>query len=195
MWNNELPQLIIALATPADIPQVLALQSQYLVTNLSPEARLQGFVTTPFTVAQLTDIIAQSGLWVAKNETDTVIAYLFAGSWAYFSQWAIFNVMTARFPPLTFNHIPITTENSFQYGPICIHETYRGTGLLRHIFEAMRCQMQFKYPLSLTFINTINTRSMTAHINKLQWQIIDEFSYNANNYKILAFDMSKSVLL
>jgi hypothetical protein len=57
----------------------------------------------------------------------------------------------------------------------------------------MRVELFKRYPLSLTFINKINPRSLKAHVDKLEWAIIDEFTYNANNYYMLAFDMSISI--
>ncbi len=57
---------------------------------------------------------------------------------------------------MSFNGQKITTENSFQYGPVCLDEKYRGSGLLNLIFEEMRIEFYKKYPISLTFINKIN---------------------------------------
>ncbi|MEL7002090.1 MAG: GNAT family acetyltransferase, partial [Bacteroidota bacterium] len=99
-----------------------------------------------------------------------------------------------RFPDLTYKDYEITVANSFQYGPICIHEEYRGTGLINYLFEEMRLSFAKKYPLSITFINQGNPRSVKAHVNKLGWEIIDEFNFNDKLYYGLAFEMSKSVL-
>ncbi len=185
--------MIIRKATPDDIPGVEKLQSQYLFANLSETERKKGFVTTPFTREQLQDIVSREGLFIAVDNND-IIAYVFAGSWSYFEQWPIFPYMTARFPDLTYNDWEITTKNSFQYGPICIHEKYRGTGLINEIFEEMRLSLMEKYPLSITFINQTNTRSVKAHTHKLGWEIIDEFTFNGNDYFGLGFEMKNSVL-
>lgn len=177
-----------------DIPGVLDLQEKYLYRNLTEEERKGGFVTTPFTVAQLRQILKEKGLFVAKNEAGEIISYVFAASWTYFQQWEIFNYMVSRFPSLSFNGNEITTENSFQYGPVSIHQNYRGQGILNLIFEEMRLEFVKKYPISLTFINKINIISEKAHTRKLGWEIIDEFEFNENQYITLAFDMKKSVL-
>lgn len=182
------------IANNDDIDGVLALQERYLYRNLSESERQKGFVTTPFTVSQLEAIIELNGLFIAENESDNVIAYAFAGSWKYFEQWEIFNFMVSRFPQLSFNGNKITTENSFQYGPVCIDEKYRGKGLLNQIFEEMRLEFCKKYPISITFINKINAISTAAHIKKLGWEIIDEFQLNNNTYIVLVLDMKKSVL-
>jgi len=176
-----------------DIEGILALQELYLVSNLSEKEKEAGFVTTPFTIEQLMEIIAQEGLFIAKDN-NKIIAYIFAGSWDFFSQWPIFNHMTAMFPDLSFLDFEITTTNSFQYGPICIHKDYRGKGLIHLFFEFMRIHMVKKYPLSLTFINKNNKPSLKAHTEKLKWSIIANFQFNNNNYFILAYDMNKLVL-
>lgn len=184
--------IITKTAVYEDIPCVLTLQSANLYSNLTTEARESGFVTTPFTIPQLQEIIDLNGLFIAKD-ADKIIAYAFAGSWDYFSQWAIFPFMTARFPDLSFKNFTITTENSFEYGPVCIDVNYRGQGLLNQIFETMRLAMLPKYPLSITFINAVNERSRKAHVEKLGWEIIDEFEFNGKQYLGLAFDMKESV--
>ena len=177
-----------------DIDGILSLQGKYLFSKLSEEERKSGFVTTPFTIGQIEEIIKQNGIFVAKNEEDIIIAYAFAGSWEYFEQWEIFNFMVSRFPKLSFNGNKITTENSFQDGPVCIDKNYRGNGVLNLIFEEMRIEFYKKYPISVTFINKVNVISEKAHTRKLGWEIIDEFEFNNKNYIGLAFDMKNSVL-
>lgn len=179
-------------ATISDIDGVLALQELYLVANLSEEEKASGFVTTPFTIQQLTEVIHENNLFIAK-ENEKIVAYIFAGSWDFFKQWPIFNHMTSLFSDLTFLDFEITTTNSFQYGPICIHKEYRGKGLITPLFEFMRTHMLHKYPLALTFINKINIPSTKAHTEKLKWAIIGDFQFNNNEYLILAYDMTQTV--
>lgn len=185
--------IITRKASLSDIPGVISLQSRYLYSNLSEQERREGFVTTPFTQQQLEDIVNLDGLFVAESDNE-IIAYVFAGSWTYFEQWAIFPYMTSRFPDLDYKSWKITTQNSFQYGPICIDQKHRSTGLINMIFEEMRLAFKDKYPLSITFINQVNKRSVRAHTVKLGWEVIDEFSFNDNQYFGLAFEMDKSVL-
>lgn len=180
------------IATISDIEGVLALQELYLGANLSEEEKASGFVTTPFTVAQLTEVIHQNNLFIAKDH-NKIIAYIFAGSWDFFKQWPIFSHMMSLFTDLTFLDFEISATNCFQYGPICMHKEYRGKGLIALFFEFMRIHMVHKYPLSLTFINKINIPSTKAHTEKLQWTIIGDFQFNNNAYFILAYDMKQAV--
>ncbi len=182
----------IRLATAQDIPALLRLQDKYLVVNLSAEEKLGGFVTTPFTEKQMLEVIANQGLFVAFDGQH-LAGYIFVGSWEYYDQWPIFPVMNGRFPQINFIGKPITRQNSFQYGPICIDETYRGTGLVLDLFEKMRQVWQSKYSIAGTFINKLNEKSLHVHTTKLKWTIIDEFSFNGNEFFTLAFDMTNPI--
>lgn len=182
----------LEVAKLSDIDGVLALQERYLVSNLSEEEKISGFVTTPFSIPQLTEVTEKEGLFLAKDN-NKIIAYIFGGSWNFFSQWPIFEHMTTLFPNLNFLDFDITTTNSFQYGPICIDKKYRGKGLINLFFEFMRIHMVKKYPLALTFINKTNIPSTKAHTKKLNWTIIADFQFNNNNYFILAYDMNQPV--
>lgn len=185
--------LQLEIAKLTDIDGVLALQELYLVSNMSEEEKQSGFVTTPFTIEQLAYVIGIEGLFIAKDNGKTV-AYIFAESWNFFSQYPIFEYMISLFPSLSFKNFEITSTSSFQYGPICIDKKYRGKGLIHLLFEFMRIHVMKKYPLSLTFINKTNAPSLKAHIEKLQWTTIADFEFNNNNYFILAYDMNQPVL-
>ncbi len=185
--------ILLQVAKTEDISGVLALQELYLVSNLTEKEKEGGFVTTPFTTKQLQEIIEQEGLFLAKDN-NRIIAYIFAASWDYFSQWPIFRYMTPILPDIPFKDFNITTTNSFQYGPICIRADYRGQGLIKPFFEFMRIHMIKKFPLAITFINKTNKPSKKAHTEKLNWSIIGNFQFNNNEYYILGYDMNLCVL-
>jgi hypothetical protein len=187
-----LENINLEIAKLNDIEGVLALQKLYLVSNLTEEEKKSGFVTTPFSIEQLTFVINNEGLFIAKDN-NRIIAYIFAESWDFFSQYPIFEHMISLFPGLTFLDFEINSTSSFQYGPICIDKKYRGKGLINLLFEFMRIHIVKRYPLSLTFINKTNVPSLKAHTEKLKWTIISDFEFNNNNYYILAYDMNMPV--
>lgn len=180
------------LAKQSDIESVLELHELNLVSNLTEEEKKSGFVTTPFSIEQLTYVIQNEGLFIAKDR-NIIIAYLFAESWDYFSQYPIFEYMIGLFPKLEFQDFDVNATNSFQYGPICIAKEYRGKGLIHSLFEFMRIHTVKRYPLGVTFINKANLPSLKAHTEKLKWTIISDFEFNQNAYYILAYDMNLSV--
>ena len=185
--------MIFRKATNFDIAGVIELQSTYLLANIAEAERENGFVTTPFTIEQIEQAIAIDGVFIAEDE-NKIVAYAFAASWDYFSQWKIFTFMVRRLPSLEFTSETITTKNSFQYGPICIDENYRGSGLFQQLGELMRIEMNQQYSIGITFINKINKRSFEAHTKKLKIKVIDHFEFNENHYYGLAFLTSETVL-
>ena len=125
--------MITRRATKADINGILELQSLNLYANLSPGELEQGFVTTPITAEQIETILAQSGLFVAEEEK--VVGYAFAGGWDFFCQWAIFPYMLSRLVLLEYQGVKLTSDNTFQYGPVCIAKTLRGSGTFLNYFK------------------------------------------------------------
>jgi hypothetical protein len=65
--------------------------------------------------------------------------------------------------------------------------------VLEAIFDFAREAMAKRYPILVTFINKINPRSYEAHTRKLGLEVIQEFSYNNNNYYELVYDTSRKI--
>jgi hypothetical protein len=178
------------IAELSDIDATLKLHAKYQVDNIAQEDKADGFVTTSFTKEELTQLILEEqGLFIAKNE-DEVLAYIMAGSWGFWSQWAMFEYMIADLENLEYLGETLSTENSYQYGPVCIDKSIRGSGMLEHLFDMARVEMAKRYPILVTFVNKINTRSYEAHKRKLGLTVIQEFKYNGNEYYQFVHDTS-----
>ncbi len=181
------------IAELADIDKTLELHYRYQVDSIAEEDKKDGFVTTPFTKQQLTDLIEkEQGLFIAI-EGDKVLAYVMAASWQFWSLWPMFRHMIEGLPDLEFLGETLNIDNSYQYGPVCIDKSVRGSGVLEKIFDFSREHMSKRYPVLVTFINKINPRSYEAHTRKLGLTVIQEFEFNNNNYYELVYDTSKKV--
>lgn len=186
--------MISRLAMKKDIQGILNLQEMNLFENLSESEKKNGFVTTPFSIAQLEELIAERGLFVAESEKK-IQGYTMAAGWDYFSQWPIFPFMISRLLGFKFKDTNISEQNTFQYGPVCIDSSLRGTDAFPRLFEEMRIELSSRYPVGVTFINKINRRSYIAHTRKLGMVVVDEFKFSGREYYGLAFDTTQSVLL
>ncbi len=177
-------------ATVSDIDAVLALHSKYQIDSIAEEDKKDGFVTTPFTRQQLSELIErESGLFIALDEADEgpsgvkrVAAYVMAASWQFWSRWPLFAFMIADLPGLNYRGISLSVENSYQYGPVCVDGPFRGSGVLQGIFSYALKAMSARYPVLLTFVNQKNPRSYAAHTRKLELELIKEFEWNGNRY-------------
>ncbi len=173
-----------------DIEKVSSLQRRYHINTISDEDKPDGFVTTLFTYDQFKEIIEKENGLAIACDGDDIVGYAMAASWDYWSKWPLFVHMIKDLDSTNYLGKDLTVENSYQYGPIAIHTDYRGTLVLPNLFEFSRTQMKDKYPIMITFINQINTRSMRAH-EKLGLDIIKEFEFNNNKYYELGYDTLK----
>lgn len=178
-------------ATIDDIAAVKELQAIYHVSTISDEDRPDGFVTTLFTEEQFKELIEKENGLAIACDGDRVVGYAMAASWEYWSEWPLFQYMIEDLPNTEYLDQVLSTENSYQYGPICIHRDYRGSKVLPNLFEFSRTQMANRYPILITFINQINPRSIKAHVDKLELQVIKSFEFNNNQYYELGYDTSK----
>ena len=178
----------LLVAEKADVGSILDLHFRYHVDSIRENEKKDGFVTTPFTDDLLVELIEQeNGAFIAK-ERDQVIAYIMAARWEYWSKWPLFQYMIEHLGTLSFRGETLSTENSYQYGPVCIDGAFRGSGLLEELFEFARIEMEKSFRFLVTFINKINVRSTNAHIRKLHMELIGTFTFNDNDYLELAYD-------
>lgn len=169
-------------AVASDIEKIMELQKKYHVSTISEEDKPNGFVTTLFTEEQFKELIEkENGITIACDE-DKIIAYAMAASWAYWSKWPLFQHMISDLSHTEYKGHRLSTENSYQYGPICVDTAYRGTEVLLKVFDYSKKQMSERYPVLITFINHINPRSYAAHTRKLHLDVIKNFEFNNNHY-------------
>lgn len=178
----------IQLAHEADFQAILALQELNLVSNLPESARGDGFVTTPLTLAKMRELVENRGLFVAPDKDNGGVAgYVVLASWQALQELPLFAHIIARFP-LTWHNYHLTARNSWQYGPVCVAQQWRGHGVLQLLFAACCQELKAREMLGVTFINAQNNRSLRAHRDKLGMEIVDEFEFNDNRYFTLVFE-------
>ena len=191
--NKMVKKMQYKLAQIEDIEKVLELHFKYQIDSIKQEDKKDGFITTAFTKEQMIDLITlEQGLFIAV-ENDRIVAYVMSASWDFWSRWPMFAFMIEDLHNLEYLGQKLSVQNSYQYGPVCVDKEYRGSGVLEKIFDFARENMAKRFPILVTFINKINSRSYEAHTKKLKLEVIKEFTYNNNNYYELVYDTSKSL--
>ncbi|MBK1650151.1 GNAT family N-acetyltransferase [Rhabdochromatium marinum] len=176
----------------SEIDDILRLHYKYQIDSINEEDKADGFVTTSFTKEQMADLIQkENGLFIAKIDGQ-VVAYAMAASWDFWSLWPMFEYMISNLPSLEYHGQTLSIDNSYQYGPICIDKSVRGTGVLEKIFEFAKNKMSERYSILVTFVNKTNERSYQAHKRKLGLDVIQEFKFNGNDYYQMACLTRKS---
>lgn len=183
------------MATTEDVAGISELQKLYHVDTVSEADKPDGFVTTLFTPEQFQSLIEkENGIALALDDGQ-IVGYAMAASWHYWSQWPFFQHMIAGLAQIEYLGRRLSMDNSYQYGPICIHKDYRGGEALPNLFELSRQSMEKRFPVLITFINHINPRSYAAHVDKLGLDVIKNFQFNGNNYYELGYDVTRKVSL
>ncbi|MDA7746456.1 GNAT family acetyltransferase [Psychromonas sp.] len=178
--------LELKVATLENVDEVLKLHYQYQVDSILEEDKKDGFITTAFTEAHLSQLITQeSGLFIAIKD-NKIVAYAMSASWEFWCQWPMFQFMVENLDDAKLIDNDLTVSNSYQYGPVCVDKSVRGEGVFEAVFKFSLEKMSERYPFMITFINKINTRSYEAHTRKTTLKVISEFSFNNNQYYKLA---------
>jgi hypothetical protein len=184
----------LKIAQLEDIDNILKLHAKYQLATIKEEDKKDGFVTTGFSYEELKDIIEQEqGIFIAVKD-DIVLGYVMSASWQFWSKWPMFVHMIKDLPKLNYLGETLSMDNSYQYGPVCIDKSVRGSGLLEKLFDFALESMSKRYPILVTFVNKINERSYAAHKRKLGLDVIQEFEFNGNHYYEMVYDTSKRVL-
>ncbi|WP_426360145.1 GNAT family acetyltransferase [Pseudocolwellia sp. HL-MZ19] len=173
-------------ATLDNVEEILKLHYKYQIDSINEEDKADGFITTAFTESHLTRLIEdENGLFIACVG-NKIVAYAMAASWQFWSQWPLFEFMIKNLDDSTYLDQNITAENSYQYGPVCVDKSVRGSGIFEQIFNFSLSEMNKRYPIMVTFINKVNPRSFEAHTRKTDLQVIKHFEWNNNHYYKLA---------
>ena len=176
----------IRLATLQDMDGIFALLRKYHRDTIDPADKPDGFVTTQMTHEQMTALIEKENGVTIAEEDGKVLAFALAAPWAFWSEWPLFAYMIEILPQYTFQGITLTTENTYQYGPVCIDKSVRGTGVFEQVFDFSLASMKDRFPIMATFINQINDRSYAAHTRKANMTEVGKFDWGDNHYYMMA---------
>jgi hypothetical protein len=98
--------------------------------------------------------------------------------------------MLDTYPLVRFDGKPLSSYNSYIYGPVGIDRAYRRRGALRGLYAAQKQQ----FDVGVAFVARSNPHSLNAHIAGLGMTEVGDFELKGNVYVILAFRLpSRSV--
>ena len=182
--------MLVRLAGIEDMEGVKALLRKYHRDTISDEDRPDGFVTTAITDEQLKELIEKEhGVTIiaepAEEGPDKVLGFCFAAPWEFWETWPLFRHMIDIIPDYEFEGRKFVVSDTYQYGPVCVDRTIRGTGAFEELFFASLDQFRDRFPVMLTFVNQINKRSENAHNNKAHMETIGTFEFGGNRYLLM----------
>lgn len=173
-------------ALAGDYPAILNLQSVNYISNLSAHERTQGFLSAQFTPEQTARIAEDLGTIVAVVD-DQIVGFVCAFRNEFETGSPVIAKMLGSYDRFIFEARPLSTFNSYIYGPVCIAREYRGQGLLRGLYEAQRKDLAGQFEIGVAFVARSNPQSLDAHVKGLGMTEVGEFECRNDIYVTLVF--------
>jgi acetyltransferase (GNAT) family protein len=126
---------------------------------------------------------------IVASEGGRLAGYLCASSCAFNRQFPLLACMMEQFDGIMFRGRPLASARLFIYGPVCIDRPYRGRGLLRGLYEALRKEVAGRFEVGVAFVADENPHSLRAHVNRLGMDHVGDFNFAGKDYHILAFQV------
>jgi len=157
----------IALATPDDIPGMLALQD----ANLPDKG---GSLSVRLTEDWFRDTILEKSIVVARCNSK-VVGYVGHVTRSKRAHIAIIQAMLRAYP---------ASPDCYLYGPICVAKSERGKGLARALFEQLRSLIPGRP--AMLFVRADNPSSLQAH-RKMGMRELGTFDNEGVRYMALTY--------
>lgn len=184
--RGNLSESVFRRAVPEDYPAILRLQSNNFIENLSESERKEGFLSAQFTLEQTAAIAEDLRSMVAVVDHE-LAGFLCAFRREFDTGSPVIAKMLDSYDRVTFEGKPLSSVNSYIYGPVCIARQYRGRGLLRGLYEAQKNDLAGRFEVGVAFVSRSNAHSLRAHVDGLGMIEVGDFELKSNVYVILAF--------
>jgi ribosomal protein S18 acetylase RimI-like enzyme len=146
-----------------ELHQILLLQQENLLTNISEEERqAQGFVTMHHDLAVLDNMHALSPSVVIKDN-DKVVAYALTMLRESRQLMPGLTTMFTLLDGLQWENKLLADYRFYVMGQICVAKEYRGRNLVNQLYQYHKKIYQSHFDLFITEISTRNHRSIRAH--------------------------------
>jgi hypothetical protein len=180
---QNVSHIIFRKALPSDYRGIKALQKLNLIGNLSPLDAEDGFLSIEMDEWQFDEINRDLGIAVAVSG-DTIAGYLCGTSYSYSLHFPILRMMLGKLHELAIDKKPLTSGNTFVYGPVCIERSARGAGILSGLYAELKRLAASRYGYCVLFVSEGNKRSFNAHL-KLGMKPLGMFEFNKSQFYIL----------
>mgnify|MGYP003442432480 FL=1 len=185
----------IRLATQLDVPGLTAPESRYLIGNLDPTQRENGFMSVLHPPHWWARVIEGGGVHVAVTD-DVVAGFMVVIPPPDPTETglpAVLKTMLDLTETLEMNRRPIASQRFCVHGPVCIAEEVRGRGLYSAFHEVTRLAYRDRFDLGVLFVAADNPRSLHTTTTKLGARSLAVFEADGKPFHFLAFEWEPRV--
>ena len=174
--------------TSQDLPEILRIQKDNVISNLLKDDRQEGFLSVEFSSRQFEEMNREIPIVVADLGSQ-LGGYLCGIGISSGGQVPILAHIISLFHETCFRNHLLDQYRSFIYGPVCIEKEVRGQGILEGLFTELLRQLTGHFDVGVLFISQDNPRSLHAHIHKLGMEMVRDFQFRGKLFSLLAFAM------
>lgn len=185
------PITLTTVSNEDEIQQILALQSQNLAANISPETlESQGFVTVRHTPEVLQAMNRARPSVIAKDG-DRVVGYCLVMPRSFGSEIPELVSMFRMLDKLEWRGQPLKTQKWFVMGQVCVADGYRGQGIFDELYRHLREVCSADFDFVVTEISARNLRSKAAH-RRVGFETVHVFTDNSTGetWEVVVWDWS-----
>ena len=170
-----------------ELEQILVLQSNNLSHTLKPEEKAQeGFLTIQHDIDTLKLMHGLAPSVIIKHEKE-VVAYALTMLRECRELIPELESMFSLFGHLEWKGKPLSEENFYVMGQVCVDKKYRGMGLFDQLYDFHREVYRHRFNLLVTEISMRNTRSLRAH-ERVGFVPLHNHRDSIDNWVVVAWD-------
>ncbi len=181
----------VRLATRADVPAVVALESRYYVGNLDAVEQADGFISVLHSADWFHRAVDTAGLHVAVTDDGAVAGFIVVTPPPPRSDPGLPPIVAAMLDladTLNFNGRPIAQQRFAFRGPVCIDKAARGRGVYSKFNTATREAYRGRFDCGVLFVAADNVRSLHTTTAKLEATSLVLFDVEGRQFHFLAFN-------
>ncbi|QNK61593.1 GNAT family N-acetyltransferase [Pedobacter sp. PAMC26386] len=183
--------VVLEIATTAQhFSEILALQKENLYSEISVEQQQQqGFVFAEHNL-ELLEKMADHLPQVIAISDHKVIGYNLAMAVSLRNELQSLVPMFDEFERCSYHNRKLTSYDYMVGGQVCVHQGFRGQGLLRQLYHETRNRIYESYELCVTEISARNVNSLKVH-QKMGFEIIGTYRDEKELWHVVAWDLKK----
>jgi len=175
--------LYTSTSTQEELKQILVLQQLNLPHNISsPEREKEGFVTVHHDLDILTRMHNICPHTIAKDG-EKVIGYTLCMHPQFGSDIPVLRPMFRQIEKALQDR-PEVLNSYIVMGQVCIDKAYRGQGVFRKLYEAMKAQVSPNFSKIITEVDSSNKRSLQAHY-AIGFQLLKRYQSGGQDWEII----------
>jgi len=184
-----MPFYTTTVSSDQELQQILQLQQQNLLTNVSAETQQQqGFVTLRHTLPVLQQMHALAPSVIAKDG-EALAGYALTMPQECRVIVPDLEPMFRSFEETIWRGHPLSEYKFYVMGQICVGEPWRGQGLFDALYHQHRTSYGNLYDCIVTEIATRNLRSIRAH-ERVGFKTIHVHRDELDEWAVVAWDWS-----